>query len=170
MDYIKVQLVFPVRLVEPISCPNEAVMKCTAFDPLGKPKNATAVLRRTLAARDVLESYNRCLQTYIPKRNLPKMKYSNVAITIGVYLLTANNANRSLEITLPLLKEAIYDYIGLDLQQVITEHCFKRFISAMPTRNADEYVFFALQNDSKSNSELYVSEQEISEQIGVSTA
>lgn len=160
-------IILPVKIIEPIAHIDEAVMRCTSFDPLGKPKNATAVLCKSLAAKDVLADYEKCLNTYARKNDIPKIKYNNVTVTIGLYLLQKNNLYRTIDTMLPLIKEAVYGYIGLNPQAIITEHCYKRFLDNGHCRGLDEYIYFKIQNESKDFKELLIKESEIVDLVGV---
>lgn len=160
-------IIFPVKLVEPVTQPEEAFLKFASFDPLGKPKNATAALRKSVAARDALESYKRCLTAYIPKKNIPKYKFNNVGVTLGVYLASENNLYRSLETMLPLLKEAIYDYIGLNNQNIVAEYCFKRYLVGNEKELSDEYVYCKIQNESLEFKKLLSKEEDVKCEIGI---
>ena len=160
-------IIFPVKLVEPVLQPEEAILKCASFDPLGKPKNATAALRKSVAAREALETYRRCLETYIPKKNIPKCKYNNVGITLGVYLTSENKLYRSLESMLPLIKEAIYAHIGLNNQNIVAEYCFKRFLIGDQNTYTDEYVYCRVQNESLDFKKLLSKEEDIKSEIGL---
>ena len=168
------QIVVPVPYIESVNKIHSSVLrKKIVWKTDKKTKKKTKTHRSYAdtilsdAARKAMHHYFSSLERYAPKETLPKnVQWNNLEVTY-IFCLKQSFKKRDYDNMIKIFQDCLSHHLGFNDSLITNGHNCKKKIKPKKGSTKREYIMIKIRNNSRTDKELLISEEELEKKLGI---